>query len=131
MSAVLNREPLSDLDVLVELFQRSDDAIVVANTAGEIVLWNAAANRIYGSLPTVRIEDASRLVGMHTADGGRLLRVDELPLARALNGADVRGAEILLRRDNMPDRRIRTDAYPVRKDEKIIGAVVCSRQIHP
>ncbi|GAC1648059.1 MAG: hypothetical protein NVS9B15_06700 [Acidobacteriaceae bacterium] len=46
---------------------------------------------------------------------------------RALHGEEIRGFKILLRQKRMPDRRVKVDAYPVRKEGDVMGAMVRSR----
>jgi two-component system, sensor histidine kinase and response regulator len=119
--------PESDFDILSLLFQGSDDAVVVCNPAGEIILFNGTASRVYGTLHSVQLQDCPEMFGMMLPNGSRLLRVEELPMFRALQGQEVRHFPILLRARNVPDRMVEVDAIPVKKDGEIIGAIVKSR----
>jgi len=121
--------PVHDFDVLSLLFERSEDAVVVCNSEAEIVLFNATASRIYGNPHSVVLADCPKMFGMHLPDASRLYLVEELPMSRALAGEEVRAIEILLRAPNRPESRVRVDAYPVRSNERIVGAIVRSRRI--
>ena len=118
-----------DLDVLSLLFERSEDGVVVCNSDAEIILFNAAASRIYGAPSSVVLADCPAMFGMYVPDGSRLYRVEELPMSRALAGEEVRGVEILLRPPHRPETRVRVDAYPVRGASGIVGAMIRSRRV--
>jgi PAS domain-containing protein len=119
----------ADFDILSQLFQSSEDAVAVCNPAGEIILYNAAAGRIYGPVSSAQLDDCPQMLGLYLSDGSRLLRTDELPMAHALKGVEVLGFEILLRRTCMPDRRVTVDAYPIQKNGTVMGAMARSRQL--
>ena len=116
-----------DFDVLSQLFQSSEDAVVVCNTEEEIILFNTAASHLYGQAKSIRLADCPAMFGMRTPDGKRLLSKEELPMYRALHGEDVRGFDLVLSDRQHGTRHMRVDAYPVRRDGGIVGAVVRSR----
>jgi len=116
-----------DFDILTQLFQSSEDAVVVCNVAEEIILFNGTASQLYGRVKSVKLADCPEMFGMHTAEGTRLLRKDELPMYRALHGETIRGFELLLRDRQHGTRHMAIDAYPIQKEGAIIGAIVKSR----
>jgi rsbT co-antagonist protein RsbR len=108
------------------------DAVIVADTTGKIIQYNAAAE------PTLRMIDVSNVeenwreaTGFFEADGVTPSVVDELPLARALRGEAVENAELLFRGKLAPEGMwMQCSARPLRgANNEFRGAVVVFRDI--
>src|SRR5438128_2005288 len=73
------------------------DGVVVADTSGHILLWNATAQKIIGldALPVLP-ENWSRHFGLYLPDKVTLYPIERLPLVRAMNGESTDGVEMYL-----------------------------------
>lgn len=121
-------DPASQLEVLRSLFENTDEPIVICNAAGEIILFNAAARKIYGHPRTHVLREVQQSVRTYVADGSRMLALHERPISRALQGEDVRDFPLQIQPVLGPRRDLLIDAHPLRSDQgEIIGAVAKSR----
>ena len=98
--------------------------------SGRIVLGNAQVKRILGHpvLSSSSVEAYGDWLAFHP--DGRRLRGEEYPLARALAGETVKGADYLYRCGDGVFSWIRIDGAPIRDaDDRITGAVVAFSDI--
>ncbi|MDZ7703264.1 MAG: PAS domain-containing protein [Trueperaceae bacterium] len=110
------------------------DIVVVANTRGEMTLFNATAERLVGLGKTDRPADAwPEHYGVFRPDGVTPFNRDDLPIVRALRGEQGRGLEQLLRNPNIPEGRlVSVDYTPVYNDRgEIWAALNVARDIGP
>jgi diguanylate cyclase (GGDEF)-like protein/PAS domain S-box-containing protein len=104
---VLNRElsyrkkaeqKIADQNSLLQsILDTCTDAIVVADSAANIILRNPTAARLYGEMRDRLSEDLPQNLGLYRSDGTSLFSHEELPLWRALNGQHVDNFEICVR----------------------------------
>src|SRR4051812_6710517 len=74
------------------------DGVVVANRRGELVLFNRTAERIVGlGLSDAAVVEWSRHYGCFLPDTVTPYPPQELPLARAVRGEEVRETEVFIR----------------------------------
>src|SRR5260370_5531034 len=83
------------------------DGVVVADTNGKFLLFNAAAERFVGIGATDTSPDQwSRQYGSFLPDGVTLFPSNELPLVRAMRGESVDPVELFIRNANVPEGRL-------------------------
>lgn len=105
------------------------DSVVVVDTDGAPVKWNAAAERTFGGTNLAR-RDWLEHRSVFDADGNALAR-DAQPLGRALHGEAVDSQEFLIRLPHRADAAwLDATAQPLRDDAgHIVGAVSVFREI--
>jgi two-component system sensor histidine kinase UhpB len=105
--------------VLQSVLDNLGDGVAVADETGRLVLFNPAAERIFGlgqidSGP----DEWTRLYGLYHPDGKTPIALDELPLARAVAGEASSDVEMFVRN---PKREgglfIRVTATPIRESD--------------
>lgn len=107
------------------------DGIVVADTAGKFLVWNAAAEKILGTGPVaVPIEEWSATFGLYELAECKPFPSDQLPLARALQGESCKTEMMVRTRGTARSAWIEVTAHPL-KDEtgKIVGGVAAIHDI--
>ncbi len=88
---------------LQQILDSVADGVVVADQEGRFRLFNPAAERILGvGLVDVPRRDWPSVWGCYLSDGVTPFPADELPLARALQGETVSGAEVFIRNAATP-----------------------------
>ena len=120
----------ADLEALIET---SPVAVLVVNATGEVVSLNQEARRIVEGLrsPGRPTEELLKVATCRRADG-RLIALDELPLARRLEAPEtVRAEEFVL---SVPDgRSVRTliNATPIHSANGVESLVVTMQDLAP
>jgi len=92
-----------------------NDGILVVDASGALIFSNPAARRI---LPiteaAIPLDHWPAVYGLHGSDGVTLLEPDQLPVARALRGEAVEGAEIFVGHGDLAEGRwISVRAMPI------------------
>jgi PAS domain S-box-containing protein len=83
------------------------DGVVVADTNGKFLLFNAAAERFVGIGATDASPDQwSQQYGTFRPDGVTVFPSNELPLVRAMRGESVDPVELFIRNANVPEGRL-------------------------
>lgn len=92
---------------LLQLILRSiADGVVVADSNGKFLLFNAAAEQVLGIGATETTPDHwSDQYGVYLADTVTPYRTDELPLVRAMRGESVDALELFIRNPQVPKGR--------------------------
>src|SRR6266849_1546622 len=106
--------------------------VVVADTNGKFLLFNAAAERFVGIGATDTSPDQwSRQYGSFLPDGVTLFPSNELPLVRAMRGESVDPVELFIRNANVPEGRLLSiTGGPLRgEDGALQGGVVVFHDI--
>lgn len=126
-------ETLSDqAKVLKAVIECLPDGVIVADRTGAFLIINTAARQILGLGPKdVPSADWVRTYGCCLSDGVTPYTADQLPLARALGGEEVKDAEIFIRNGNLPDGRwIDASALPWRDEaDAMRGALLIFRDV--
>jgi PAS domain S-box-containing protein len=108
------------------------DGVVVADSNGKFLLFNAAAEQILGIGATETTPNHwSDQYGVYLPDAATPYRSDQLPLARAIRGESVDAVELFIRNAHVPDGRlIRISGRPLRcADRALQGGVVVFHDI--
>jgi len=108
------------------------DGVVVADTNGKFLLFNAAAERFVGMGAVNDSPDRwSKQYGTFHPDGGTPFSSDQLPLVRAMRGEGVDDIELLIRNENVPEGRLLSiTGRPLRtEDGALQGGVVVFHDI--
>src|SRR6202171_2380099 len=103
------------------------DGVVVADTKGKFLLFNAAAEQFLGVGAVDAAPDAwSKQYGTYHADGVTVFPSDELPLVRAIRGESVSGVEVFIRNANVREGRLLSiSGRPLRSEDGTLkGGVV-------
>src|SRR5216683_3025818 len=129
----LSEEETSRQKDLMQLILASiTDGVVVADTNGKFLLFNAAAERFVGIGATDATPDQwSHQYGSFLPDGVTLFPSNELPLVRAMRGESVDPVELFIRNANVPDGRLLSiTGGPLRSgDGTLKGGVVVLHDI--
>ena len=108
------------------------DGVVAADLTGHMLVYNAAAERLIGTAgPGVSPEDWPRHYGFYLPDTITPYPASQLPLARAMRGQQVDGAEIFVRNKCVPQGIwVSSTSRPLRdKSGDILGGVTVFRDI--
>ncbi len=107
------------------------DGVVVADRDGRFILVNPAAERMLRSHPSdTSPSEWSRNYGLYKPDQTTLFPIDELPLARAVRGEEVRDVEMFVRPAQSKGIWVSASAMPLRDEASgIEGGVVVFRDI--
>ncbi len=106
--------------------------MVVADSNGKFLLFNAAAEQVLGIGATDTTPDQwSDRYGSYLPDGVTLYPPNELPLVRAIRGESLDAAEVFIRNAKVPDGRlISITGRPLKgEDGALRGGVVVFRDI--
>jgi PAS domain S-box-containing protein len=91
-------------ELLQLILESIADGVVVADTSGKFLLFNAAAERVLGIGATDTTPDQwSDRYGSYLPDAVTLYPSNELPLVRAMRGENVDAAEVFIRNAKVPD----------------------------
>src|ERR1700676_769808 len=119
-------------ELLQLILESIADGVVVADSNGKFVLFNAAAERFIGIGATDATPDrCSQQYGTFRPDGLTAFPANELPLVRAMRGENVDAVELFIRNANVPDGRLLSIAgRPLRsQDGTLQGGVVAIHDI--
>jgi len=119
-------------DLLQLILGSVSDGVVVADTNGKFLLFNAAAKQFVGIGAIDASPDQwSQQYGSFLPDGITLFPAEELPLVRAMRGENVDAVELFIRNANVPDGRLLSiTGRPLRgQDGALKGGVVVLQDI--
>ncbi len=108
------------------------DGVVVADSNGKFLLFNAAAEQVLGMGATEMTPDQwSDQYGVYFPDAVTPYPPNELPLVRTMRGESVDSAEVFIRNANVPDGRLLSiTGRPLRgEDGTLQGGVVVLHDI--
>ena len=89
-------------DLMSAAFDSIEEGVVAADTAGNILLTNASAVRVFGTVPAPQPQ-WPEAYGLFHADGATRLQPDEVPLVRAMRGEQAEDFEMVVRNRHHPD----------------------------
>jgi len=116
--------------LLQSILDTCNDAIVVADSTGKLILRNPAALRMHTDLVDRVGEEVPSKLGIYRPDEKTLFPHQDLPLCRALKGDPVDNVEICLHPPCEPEIRwALASSRPLISETKILGAVVFYRDI--
>ena len=93
-----NTETQRTSRVLYNTIDSMADAVIVADSAGRIILANQQANSVLGPLDSFDTERWDDIYELTQPDGTTPVPQHERPLARALNGEELDNGQLLLRK---------------------------------
>jgi PAS domain S-box-containing protein len=116
--------------LLERIIAQSGDGIIMADAQGVLRLLNPEAERQHGQpLREVTVLEWVETYGL-SDESGRPLRLEEVPLYRALQGEFVRDQHLWIRRPDGTRRPISVTAGPLRRpDGTLAGAVLSARDV--
>jgi PAS domain S-box-containing protein len=119
-------------ELLQLILESIADGVVVADSNGKFLLFNAAAEQVLGIGATDTTPDQwSDRYGSYLPDGVTLYPPNDLPLVRAMRGETVDAVELFIRNAKVPDGRlIRITGGPLKgADGALQGGVVVFHDI--
>ena len=125
------REAQDQADLMEAVFNSISDGVIVADAAGEFMLFNPGAERIVGvgmlDVPPDAWTDA---YGIFYPDEKTRVPTDEIPLVRAIQGRPVEAMEVFIRNEKKPDGvHIQVSGQPLNRDISGPGGVVFFQDI--
>jgi PAS domain S-box-containing protein len=116
-------------EIFESILHHMGDAVIVADREERFLLFNPAAERMFGAGATeTRAEQWSEQYGLFLPDGVTPFPHDELPLSRAIRGEEVDDVEMFVRYTGAPEGLwTRITGRPLRgaKGELAGGVIVC------
>jgi PAS domain S-box-containing protein len=123
---------LKQTEIQESILSNMGDAVIVADKEGKILVFNPAAERMFGSaaIDTTAAERSLRL-GLYLPDKVTPFPVDELPLSRSIRGEQVDDVEMFVRNALSPGGLwTRISGRPLRDvSGEISGGVIVCRDI--
>ena len=119
-------------ELLQLILESIADGVVVADSDGKFLLFNAAAEQVLGIGATdTRPDQWSDRYGSYLPDAVTLYPPNELPLVRAMRGESVDAVEVFIRNAKVPDGRLLSITGRPLKDENgtLRGGVVVFRDV--
>jgi PAS domain S-box-containing protein len=117
-------------EVFQSILDNMGDAVVVADKEQNFIVFNPAAERMFGSGAIGTTSDEwSHTFGLYLPDMVTPFPADELPLSRSIRGEDVDDVEVFVRNAKVPDGIwTRFNGRPLRDAHGVVsgGIVVCS-----
>jgi PAS domain S-box-containing protein len=117
---------------LLQLILHSmSDGIVVANEQGQFLIFNPAAEQMFGSPTDTEANEWSQHYGLFLPDQVTPFPADELPLIRAVRGESIKDVELFVRHAQVLDGRwVLASAKPLRDESgQLKGGVVVCRDV--
>jgi len=119
-------------EILRSILANMGDGVVVADQTGKLVMFNPAAEQMFGPISTKsQPEDWSATYRLYLPDGVTPFPTRQLPLRRSVQGEEVNDLEMFVRPPNSPDGIwIRVTARPLQDAQGALkGAVAVCRDI--
>jgi PAS domain S-box-containing protein len=119
-------------EILQSILSSMADAVIVADKEGNFLVFNPAAERMFGKSATqIAPSEWSRHYGLYLPDRVTPFPPDQLPLTRSIRGEEANNVEIFVRHDKAPDGLwTRVNGRPLRgPDGELSGGVIVCRDI--
>jgi PAS domain S-box-containing protein len=125
----VERQLVEQSEILQSILTNMGDAVVVADTHERFLVFNPAAERMFGSgAATTSSETWPRLYGLYLPDQSTLCPPDNLALTRSIRGEDVNDELVFIRHAQAPAGLwARVSGRPLRDRDGVVsgGLVVC------
>src|SRR6185369_4162098 len=96
-------DPLRTDEILHTILSDMGDALIVADQSGNFLLFNPAAERMFGNpAGGVSPEEWPKRFGLFMADKVTPFPSDQLPLVRSIRGEYVNNQELFVRNEQVP-----------------------------
>ncbi len=112
--------------ILKSVLNSMGDGVVVADRDGRFLIFNPVAERILG-LGAIDVPPAewTSQYGLFSPESGEPLKVDEIPLYRAIRGESTNQKELLIKSPHLSeDVTITVTGRPLKGEDEIEGGVV-------
>jgi PAS domain S-box-containing protein len=119
-------------EILQSILSSMGDAVIVADKQGNFLLFNPAAERMFGKGATqTASSEWSHQYGLYLSDKVTPFPADQLPLTRSIRGEEVNNVEVFVRHDKAPQGLwTRINGRPLRgPDGELSGGVIVCRDI--
>ncbi len=120
---------LKQTKIFASVLDNMSDAVVVADKNEQFLIFNPAAERMFGSGPAATsAADWSSQYGLYLPDTSTLFPTDQFPLARAIRGEDTDDIEMLVKHAAAPNGRwARVSGRPLKDGQggSFGGVIVC------
>ncbi|MGL5833482.1 MAG: PAS domain S-box protein [Waterburya sp.] len=118
-------------EFIQSLLTNLSDGIVACDARGKIVLFNRAAREFHGlDQELIPPEQWASYYDLYCSDGKTLMRTEDIPLVRALNGESVFGMEMKIIPKQGKARTVLANGEPIFNSAGTkLGAVVAMRDI--
>ena len=119
-------------EILQSILSSMADAVIVADKQGNFLVFNPAAERMFGQGATqIAPSEWSQHYGLYLPDRVTPFPPDQLPLTRSIRGEEVNNVEIFVRHEKAPNGIwTRVNGRPLRgPDGKLAGGVIVCRDI--
>ncbi len=112
--------------ILESVLNSMGDGVVVADRDGRFLVFNPVAERILGlGALDVPPEAWTSQYGLFSPESGEPLKLDEIPLVRAIRGESTDQRDLLIKNPQLPEGvNISVTGRPLKGDEGIEGGVV-------
>lgn len=134
--AIERKRAVQDLsrtnDILRSILSNMGDAVIVADTNGNFLVFNPAAERMFGVGATqTASREWSQLYGLYLPDKVTHFPHDQLPLTRSIRGEEVDNVEVFVRHEKAPNGLwTRINGRPLRDHNgELLGGVIVCRDI--
>ncbi len=119
-------------EILRSILSNMSEAVIVANKEGKFLLFNPAAERMFGAGATqTPATEWPRRYGLYVADKVTHFPYDQLPLIRSLHGEEVNNVEMFVRHEKLPRDLDRVNGRPLRgANGELLGGVIVCRNIN-
>ena len=119
-------------EILQSILSNMGDAVIVADKEGKFLVFNPAAERMFGTGATqTSSSEWSHQYGLYLPDKVTPFPHDQLPLMRSIRGEEVNNVEIFVRHDKAPNGLwTRVNGRPLRDSNgELLGGVIVCRDI--
>jgi PAS domain S-box-containing protein len=119
-------------EILNSILSNMGDAVVVADKDENFLVFNPAAERMFGAGATeTKSHEWSQRYGIYLPDKVTLFPHDQLPLTRSIRGEEVNEIEMFVRRQNAPEGIwTRVNGRPLRGPTgELLGGIIVCRDI--
>src|SRR6266566_5384600 len=119
-------------EILQSILSNMGDAVIVADKKGKFLVFNPAAERMFGGDATqTSSSEWLHHYGLYLPDRVTPFPDDQLPLTRSIRGEEVNNVEIFVRHDKAPNGLwTRVNGRPLRgSNGELLGGVIVCRDI--
>lgn len=119
-------------EILHSILSSMADAVIVADKEGKFLVFNPAAERMFGQGATeIASSEWSHQYGLYLPDKVTPVPPDQLPLARSIRGEEVNNVEIFVRHKKAPQGLwTRVNGRPLKgPNGEVTGGVIVCRDI--
>ena len=131
MSGAVTGELAGTNEILHTILSDVGDGVIAVDKDGNFLVFNPAAERMFGSGAHVAPKEWSRRYGLYLPDKVTPFPEDQLPLVRSIRGEDVNNAEMYVRNEVAPEGLwLRITGRPLRGENgELLGGIIVCRNV--